>query len=69
MDTAEHACTHAHKEQLTRFSEWIREGEECSKDVRPPWMIKRDMVEKVLNLEITRQGFKYWLPHVVVRFI
>ena len=32
-------------------------------------MIKRDMVEKVPNLEITRQGFKYWLPHVLVKFI
>lgn len=47
----------------------IREGEERSKDVHPPWMIKRDMVEKVPNLEITRQGFKYWLPHVLVKFI
>ena len=45
------------------------QGEERSKDVHPLWMIKRDMVEKVLNLEITRQGFKYWLPHVLLRFV
>lgn len=29
-------------------------------------MVKRDMMEVVLNLEINRQGFKSWLPHVLV---